>query len=132
VIPRKIKILQQVLKILLGGSREKLWIQISNWMNQVSLIYNTSRLIFTTNLDFHELYEAISPNAEVSIRGYSYTDADLLLLEELQPDWVVMYDADIAFVRRLEARELIYIHTLMDTSKYQNRFTMLLVKNPKS
>lgn len=51
--------------------------------------------------DYDEFYGLIEPEEVVIVRPYGGDD-DELVLAELRPRFVVMYDPDPAFVRRIE------------------------------
>lgn len=54
---------------------------------------------------FDEFFGLCSPNELVVIRPYN-GDEDDRVLEELRPKYVVMYDADTSFVRRVEVSHM--------------------------
>lgn len=51
--------------------------------------------------NFEEAYGLIAPEGAVIIRPYGGEDDDILL-QELRPRFVVMYEPNLAFIRRLE------------------------------
>jgi DNA excision repair protein ERCC-4 len=53
--------------------------------------------------DYDEFYGLLEPEEVVIVRPYGGDD-DELVLSELRPRFVVMYDPDPAFVRRIEVR----------------------------
>jgi hypothetical protein len=53
--------------------------------------------------DFHSEYGLLAPEDAVIIRPYGGEDDDILL-QELRPRFVVMYEPNLAFIRRLEVR----------------------------
>lgn len=59
--------------------------------------------------DYDEFYGLIEPEEVVIVRPYGGDD-DELVLAELRPRFVVMYDPDPAFVRRIEVRYSIVIY----------------------
>lgn len=54
--------------------------------------------------DYDEFYGLLEPEEVVIVRPYGGDD-DELVLAELRPRFVVMYDPDPAFVRRIEVRD---------------------------
>ena len=54
-----------------------------------------------SEMDFNEYFGIVSNEDLVIIRPYADDDDDKVL-EEIRPKYVVMYDPDPAFVRRLE------------------------------
>lgn len=58
-----------------------------------------------SELDFNEYFGIVSNEDLVIIRPYADDDDDKIL-EEIRPKFVVMYDPDPAFVRRLEVSPL--------------------------
>lgn len=51
--------------------------------------------------DFNENYGLLAPEDAVIIRPYGGEDDDILL-QELRPRFVIMYEPNLAFIRRLE------------------------------
>ena len=56
--------------------------------------------------DFDTDYGLLAPEDAVIIRPYGGEDDDILL-QELRPRFVVMYEPNLAFIRRLEVSRLI-------------------------
>lgn len=54
--------------------------------------------------NFEEAYGLIAPEDAVIIRPYGGEDDDILL-QELRPRFVVMYEPNLAFIRRLEVSD---------------------------
>jgi len=56
--------------------------------------------------DDQMMFEVTSPQAEMKIILKSYTSVDgdeaMLLLQDLRPSYIVLFDADVAFIRNLE------------------------------
>jgi DNA excision repair protein ERCC-4 len=54
---------------------------------------------------FDTTYGLLAPDDAVIIRPYGGEDDDILL-QELRPRFVIMYEPNLAFIRRLEVRML--------------------------
>jgi len=54
-------------------------------------------------IGFEDYFGLLAPEDVVVVRSYSEDDDDKIL-EELRPRYIVMYDPDPAFVRRIEVR----------------------------
>lgn len=84
---------------------------------------------------FEEYFGLISQEDLVVIRPY-LGDEDDRILEELRPKYVVMFDPDPAFVRRIEVRSLLFSFSLCHTIKLNkglsSRFAGLQSCSPRS
>lgn len=71
--------------------------------------------------DFNEHYGLLPPESTVVVRAYS-DDTDDRMLEELKPRFIVMYEPNMDFVRRVEVCSVYFLSsdTLIDDL---NRFT---------
>lgn len=59
--------------------------------------------------DWSTDYGLLAPEDSVIIRPYGGEDDDILL-QELRPRFVVMYEPNLAFIRRLEVTIEVYIY----------------------
>ena len=57
--------------------------------------------LLTLDADFEADYGMLAPEQTVIIRAYS-EDSDDTVLSEIQPRYVIMYEPNLDFVRRLE------------------------------
>lgn len=57
-------------------------------------------------IGFEDYFGLLAPEDVVVVRSYSEDDDDKVL-EELRPRYIVMYDPDPAFVRRIEVSTLV-------------------------
>ena len=61
--------------------------------------------LFTMDDDFDAHYGLLAPQQTVIVRPYS-DDSDDTVLQEIKPRFIVMYEPNLEFIRRLEARLL--------------------------
>ena len=62
--------------------------------------------LLTLGDDFDTEYGMLAPEQTIIVRAYS-DDSDDTVLAEIQPRFVIMYEPNLDFVRRLEVRSLL-------------------------
>lgn len=60
-----------------------------------------SQIDFNSDFDTH--YGLVAPSQTVLVRAYS-DDTDEQMLSEIQPRYIIMYEPNLDFVRRIEVR----------------------------
>lgn len=79
--------------------------------------------------DFETDFGLVAPEDAVIIRPYGGEDDDILL-QELRPRFVVMYEPNLAFIRRLEVRTCFRrLHLLVQRLDLLQRLDMQVYKN---
>lgn len=64
---------------------------------------DATQFIDLTSLDFDEEFGLLAPEQTVVVRAYT-DDGDDLVLAELQPRFIIMFEPNQDFVRRVEVR----------------------------
>lgn len=65
--------------------------------------------------DFDDNYGLLQPEQTVVVRAYS-DDTDEQMLNEIQPRYIIMFEPNLEFVRRVEVRNVSHVfHTAADT-----------------
>ena len=59
--------------------------------------------LFTMDDDFDAHYGLLAPEQTVIVRAYS-DDSDDQVLQEIKPRFIVMYEPNLEFIRRIEVR----------------------------
>ena len=59
--------------------------------------------LFTMDDDFDTHYGLLAPEQTVIVRAYS-DDSDDQVLQEIKPRYIVMYEPNLEFIRRIEVR----------------------------
>lgn len=65
--------------------------------------------------EFSDSYGLLTPEETVLVRAYS-DDTDDLVLDEIKPKFIVMFEPDMDFVRRIEVRQFFCVCSVEATS----------------
>ena len=78
--------------------------------------------LLTLGDDFGTEYGMLAPEQTIIVRGYS-DDSDDTVLAEIQPRYVIMYEPNLEFVRRLEVRVFAAVYRSLELISSIIRYT---------
>jgi DNA excision repair protein ERCC-4 len=88
-------------------------------------VLDLGSLTFESEFDVH--YGLLSPEQTVLVRAYS-DDTDDRMLAEIQPKFIVMFEPNMEFIRRIEVREdCVYISLTLTFEVFYHRCIRVLI-----